>query len=52
MLDIEPETGNLLQTRPAIGGNILATIKTPESPPHGDRATTIDQARAEYRGAC
>jgi electron transfer flavoprotein alpha subunit len=28
-LDIEPETGNLLQTRPAIGGNILATIKTP-----------------------
>jgi electron transfer flavoprotein alpha subunit len=29
VLDIEPETGNLLQTRPAIGGNILATIKTP-----------------------
>lgn len=28
-LDIEPDTGNLLQTRPAIGGNILATIKTP-----------------------
>jgi len=28
-LDIEPETSNLLQTRPAIGGNILATIKTP-----------------------
>jgi len=27
-LDIEPDTGNLLQTRPAIGGNILATIKT------------------------
>jgi electron transfer flavoprotein alpha subunit len=27
-LDIEPETNNLLQTRPAIGGNILATIKT------------------------
>ena len=27
-LDIEPNTGNLLQTRPAIGGNILATIKT------------------------
>ncbi|MCD4826056.1 MAG: electron transfer flavoprotein subunit alpha/FixB family protein [Phycisphaerae bacterium] len=32
-LDIEPETGNLLQTRPAIGGNILATIKTPEHRP-------------------
>jgi len=29
VLDIEPETNNLLQTRPAIGGNILATIKTP-----------------------
>lgn len=26
-LDIEEETGNLLQTRPAIGGNIMATIK-------------------------
>ena len=27
-LDIEEGTGNLLQTRPAIGGNIMATIKT------------------------
>ncbi len=27
-LDIDGATGNLLQTRPAIGGNILATIKT------------------------
>ena len=27
-LDIDPETGNLVQTRPAIGGNILATIIT------------------------
>lgn len=32
-LDIEDGTGNLLQTRPAIGGNILATIKTPEFRP-------------------
>ena len=32
-LDIEAETGNLLQTRPAIGGNILATIKTPDHRP-------------------
>lgn len=32
-LDIEPETGNLLQTRPAIGGNIMATIKSPEHRP-------------------
>ena len=28
-LDIEEGTGLLLQTRPAIGGNIMATIKTP-----------------------
>jgi electron transfer flavoprotein alpha subunit len=33
ILDIEDETGNLLQTRPAIGGNILATIKTPNHRP-------------------
>jgi electron transfer flavoprotein alpha subunit len=32
-LEIDPETGNLLQTRPAIGGNIMATIKTPEARP-------------------
>ena len=32
-LDIEQETGNLLQTRPAIGGNIMATIKTPNHRP-------------------
>lgn len=32
-LDIEADTGNLLQTRPAIGGNILATIKTPSTRP-------------------
>jgi len=32
-LDIEKDTGNLLQTRPAIGGNIMATIKTPGSRP-------------------
>ncbi len=32
-LDIEPSSGLLLQTRPAIGGNIMATIKTPTSRP-------------------
>jgi len=32
-LDIEPGSGNLLQTRPAIGGNIMATIKTPNHRP-------------------
>jgi len=33
VLDIEEGTNNLLQTRPAIGGNILATIKTPNTRP-------------------
>ncbi len=32
-LKIEPESGLLLQTRPAIGGNIMATIKCPEFRP-------------------
>ncbi|MBS4007382.1 MAG: electron transfer flavoprotein subunit alpha/FixB family protein [Clostridium sp.] len=32
-LDIEEETNHLLQTRPAIGGNIMATIKTPNHSP-------------------
>ena len=32
-LDIEEGTGCLLQTRPAIGGNIMATIKTPNNRP-------------------
>jgi len=32
-LDIELETGNLMQTRPTFGGNIMATIRTPSSRP-------------------
>jgi electron transfer flavoprotein alpha subunit len=32
-LDIEEESGNLLQTRPTFGGNIMATIRTPNSRP-------------------
>jgi len=32
-LEIDNENGQLLQTRPAIGGNILATIRTPETRP-------------------
>lgn len=32
-LAIDPETGNLLQTRPAFGGNIMATIVTPNHRP-------------------
>lgn len=33
MLDIDPAGGDLLQTRPAIGGNIMATIRTSEHRP-------------------
>ena len=32
-LQVDMNTGDLLQTRPAIGGNILATIKTPNHRP-------------------
>jgi len=32
-LAIDPETRNLLQTRPAFGGNIMATIVTPDHRP-------------------
>jgi len=54
VLDIEDETGNLLQTRPAIGGNILATIKTPDHRPQmatvrprsTQPATVIEQGRS------
>ena len=32
-LDIDPDTGLLLQTRPAFGGNLMATIVCPDSRP-------------------
>lgn len=32
-LDIDADNGNLIQTRPAIGGNIMATIVTPNHRP-------------------
>jgi electron transfer flavoprotein alpha subunit len=32
-LDVDEASGNLLQTRPAFGGNIMATIKTPNHRP-------------------
>ncbi|MBN2285994.1 MAG: electron transfer flavoprotein subunit alpha/FixB family protein [Tissierellales bacterium] len=51
-LGIEEKTGNLLQTRPAIGGNILATIKSPDSRPQmatvrpkSSRPLEIDETR-------
>ena len=52
LLDIEPETELLLQTRPAIGGNILATIRTEEARPqmatvrpHSTRLLPLDSRR-------
>jgi len=52
-LDIEEETKNLLQTRPAIGGNILATIKTPDHRPQmatvrpkSSKPLEIDESRS------
>jgi electron transfer flavoprotein alpha subunit len=51
-LDIEPDSQLLLQTRPAIGGNILATIKTPTHRPqmatvrpHSSRPLPADEGR-------
>ncbi|MDO9507850.1 MAG: electron transfer flavoprotein subunit alpha/FixB family protein [Thermovirgaceae bacterium] len=32
-LEIDPENGDLLQTRPAIGGNVMATIRTSDHRP-------------------
>jgi electron transfer flavoprotein alpha subunit len=50
-LDIEEGTGLLLQTRPAIGGNIMATIKTPD---HKPQMSTVrpKSAKALERDAC
>ncbi|OHD27700.1 MAG: electron transfer flavoprotein subunit alpha, partial [Spirochaetes bacterium GWB1_59_5] len=52
-LGIEEGTGNLLQTRPAIGGNIMATIKTPDHRPQmatvrpkSSRPLAADKSRA------
>ena len=46
-LDIDSETGLLRQTRPAFGGNIMATIHLPEPPAaDGDRAAQGDEGGA------
>jgi len=54
VLDIDPQTGNLLQTRPAIGGNILATIQTPRHRPQmatvRPRSTPAAQQQADRQG--
>jgi electron transfer flavoprotein alpha subunit len=50
-LDIEEGTGLLLQTRPAIGGNIMATIRTPD---HRPQMSTVrpKSAKPLERDAC
>ncbi len=47
-LELEEETGNLLQIRPAIGGNIMATILTPKTRPQMAtmRPNSINQVEA------
>lgn len=53
-LAIEERTGDLLQTRPAIGGNILATIKSPSSRPQmatvRPRSTRMPEKNPARRG--
>jgi electron transfer flavoprotein alpha subunit len=51
-LDIDPEERLLIQTRPAVGGNIMATIKTPVLRPQmstvrpkSKRPLTLDSSR-------
>ena len=51
-LDIDKETRLLIQTRPAIGGNVMATIKTPNHRPqmstvrpHSRRPLSEDKSR-------
>jgi electron transfer flavoprotein alpha subunit len=54
LLDIEEGTGHLLQTRPAIGGNILATINCPDHRPQmatvRPRSTPVAQPTPGRKG--
>jgi len=47
LLEYERGSGNLLQTRPAIGGNIMATIRTPEHRPQMATVRPKSARRAE-----
>lgn len=58
-LSIDPASGNLLQRRPAFGGNLLATIETPNHRPQMAsvrpqvmKALTPDTARTGERIVC
>ena len=48
-LDIDPETKGILQTRPAFGGNLMATIKCPNHRPQMStvRPGVMDKLPAE-----
>ena len=48
-LEIDKETGNLLQIRPAFGGNIMATIISPSSRPQIATVRPRVMKRGEYR---
>ncbi|HMK42608.1 MAG TPA: electron transfer flavoprotein subunit alpha, partial [Dissulfurispiraceae bacterium] len=47
-LEIDPETGNLLQIRPAFGGNIMATILCPNYRPQIATVRPRVMKRGEY----
>ncbi|NOZ24782.1 MAG: electron transfer flavoprotein subunit alpha [Nitrospirae bacterium] len=47
-LEIDPETGNLLQVRPAFGGNIMATILCPARRPQMATVRPRVMKRGEY----
>lgn len=47
-LDIDPETKGLLQTRPAFGGNVMATIVTPNHRPQMSTVRPGVMKRAAY----
>lgn len=47
-LAIDPDTGNLLQTRPAFGGNVMATILCPHTRPQMATVRPRVMKRGEY----
>lgn len=47
-LEIDEETGRLLQTRPAFGGNVMATIITPNHRPQMSTVRPGVMKKAEY----
>ncbi|MDC7225298.1 MAG: electron transfer flavoprotein subunit alpha/FixB family protein [Spirochaetales bacterium] len=50
-LDIDEETGNLLMTRPAFGGNIMATIICPDFRPQMSTVRPGVMIKSEYDSA-